>query len=530
MSVEQQIIENVPVQEMIKLNIQERLFQIFPPFEIGFYGLFAPLLIMTLTALVVLVAGVFTKRHDETNPLGFALAILGTFISLACLFFMPTSLEPKAYLASGILSDEITRLSFMVILGGSLLSLLLLNSTSFGKRLVRYESLFLLLLSTIGLLIAVASGEFMSFFVGIEMTSLALYVLIAFQRKDKKSMEASFKYFIMGAAASATMLMGAAFIYAYLGSLRWYDFSHLTFTFKDPLPLLGSFFLFTGLSFKLGLAPFHMWSPDVYQGAQAHLTGYMSSLVKFSVAMVILRLLTSLPQDGSLSNYLFYFFALLSFISIIIGSLFGMVSNSVKRLLAYSSVANAGYLGITFACLAKNPASLLAKEALMSYAIIYAFLSLVSFAFIGWMEDNNREDLYKGELLSLGSRNALLSTLLTIFLFALGGIPPLAGFIGKFIILFTAFQEGLIGLGVTLLFFSLFSMGYYLSLVVKMWFTRPSELMYQPLKPSSFVTQTSMKILGSLFLILLLLLTIKGPTFSFQMNYAQAFETKPEKK
>ena len=257
------------------------------------------------------------------------------------------------------------------------------------------------------------------------------------------------------------------------GSLKWTSFANLPVTLDYPFVVLGVVLFIAGIVFKLGLVPFHMWVPDVYQGANSVLSGYMAGLVKASVALTLLRILSVgfLEPSGVLLSI----FWVLGAASILVGSIFGLVHNSVKRMLAYSSIANAGYFCLAFAVLSVNPASIIAKQAIIAYAAIYAVLTMGSFALLSWLEEGNREDLLKEELAGLGSQKPFAAVAMTVFLIGLAGIPPVAGFFGKFLLINSAVSVGLVGLAVVLVVLSCLSLYYYLSVLVEFWFKPASR-------------------------------------------------------
>jgi NADH-quinone oxidoreductase subunit N len=264
------------------------------------------------------------------------------------------------------------------------------------------------------------------------------------------------------------ILMGAALLYLQTGDLSVAGMARASTDFAtQPLGVVGAVLLMSGMAFKLALAPFHSWAPDVYQAAPSTLTGYMAALVKLSVALVMLRWLEAGLGHGS--GFLVVFFWVVGALSIAIGSLFGLVHNSIRRMLAYSSVANAGYFCLSFAALAAQPDSVAAREGLVAYAVIYAVLSLGTFAVVAWFEENNREDLLREDLAGVGREAPFASVCLTIFLLGLAGIPPLAGFFGKLMLIQASVSTGLIGLAVILALFSCIGLYYYLAVIVEVW-------------------------------------------------------------
>lgn len=447
--------------------------------NLNFYFDAAPLFILLIAGLMTMLVGVFSSSPTQPSKAAFVIAIVALIASLF-LAFMP--IRGGTFFNGSVLLDSITSVSFCVISLGSLFTLICTSATKLGKNFLRSELTTLLLFSSAGLMIISMSGDLLSFFIGLEITSICLYVLVGYlkpnfefetHRQDisrLKSLEASIKYFLLGSGASAVMLMGTALIYAALGNVNFESFYNLNFS--NPFTLFGVVLLLIGLAFKLGMAPFHSWVPDVYEGANSHLTGYMASLVKFSLVMVLMRIVSSFGHGSTLLPILF---GILGVASIVVGSLFGLVQNSVKRMLAYSSVANVGYFCLAFAVLAKDPTSLTAKQALFIYAFIYTFLSLGAFNVLAWFEDGNRDDLFKEELSGIGQSKPFSAFALSVFLFGLAGIPPLAGFFGKLVLLITAVQNGFLWFAFVLVIFSCFSLYYYLNLMVDMWFRTPTR-------------------------------------------------------
>lgn len=507
------------LQETIKTAIQTRLWSdILPPASFYFSAL--PILLLLVGGLVTMILGVFKTEAEKPCYPSWYVAVFVTFAAAAMAIFSRVT-TPKAFLGSGVLIDDISRTSFIVIAIGTLFTLMASSMTKVGKQLLRSELLTLILFSSAGLMVMCSAGEFLSFFIGLELTSISLYVLVGYQRKTLQALEASIKYFILGAVSAAMLLMGAALIFASIGSLRFADFSLLNISFANPFALIGVLLIFSGLAFKLGIAPFHSWAPDVYQGANSHLTGYMASLVKFSVAIVVLRILSESFGAGEKTGLIIVFW-LFGAISIAVGSLFGLVHNSIKRILAYSSVANAGYFCLAFASLAADPTNVESKQALMSYAVIYAVLSMGAFTVISWLEDSNREDLLKEELAGIGAKKPFAAVTLSVFLFGFAGIPPIAGFFGKFFILLSAVNQGFIGLAVILVLFSCLSLYYYLSIMAEMWFKPATR--YSAQSNQSEETNSGMKAMALIAATAAIVIGIVGPRWAINLNYTQASE------
>jgi NADH-quinone oxidoreductase subunit N len=487
----------------------------------SFYLKSFPILILLLGGLTTMMLGAFkTKDPFKTSHSAWFFGLFVSFLAAAVPIVLPFQ-SPQAFLGSGFLGDQISSLSFAVIAIGTLFTLLASGATETGKKLLRYELISLLLFCAAGMMVMCASGEFVSFFIGLELTSIPLYVLVGYQRNDLRGIEAATKYFLLGATAAAILLMGAALIYISIGSLRFSDFALLDISFAHPFALLGVLLFICGLVFKLAIAPFHFWAPDVYQGANAHLSGYMASIVKFSVAIVVMRILSTHFASGVQTGLVTVFWVF-GALSIVIGSLFGLVNNSVKRMLAYSSIANAGYFCLAFASLITNPDSIESKQALVSYAVIYAILSMGAFTVIAWLEDKNHEDILKEELAGIGSKKPFAAFALSVFLLGFAGIPPLAGFFGKFLLLLSAVHQGIIGLPIILIVFSCVSLYYYLSLMNEMWFKPTARYSIQ--NTQSAPTNASMKIIVLIGVIMVLLIGVFGPKFAMKLDYTQAIE------
>lgn len=448
---------------------------IFP--SAAFYLHAAPILALLVGALVALIAGVFGGNPDRPSMrsymIGFISCCPAVIVPLLLLSapgsFGSNVLQPPAWLGSGFLGDQISQFTFLIVGLGTMFTLFTAEISNAGRQLLRPELVCLLLFASAGIMVMASAGEFMSFFTGLELMSVSLYVLVGYQRQDTRGLEAAVKYFLMGATASAIILMGMALIYLNIGSLRWSDLPRLNISQSNPFGVMGLLMFIVGLSFKLGVAPFHTWGPDVYQGAHSTLTGYMSTLVKVGIVMVILRVLGNGfagPEGGAWVAKVFWVLATLS---ILVGSVFGLVHNSLKRMLAYSSIANAGYFCLAFATLAVAPQSVEARQAILAYTAIYTILNLGTFALLAWLEDGSREDLLKEELAGLGKRAPFAAVCLTIFILGLAGIPPAAGFFGKFMLINSAVSAGLVGLAVVMVVLSCISLFYYLSVLVEIW-------------------------------------------------------------
>ena len=277
--------------------LQNSLNEIFP--SAAFYLHASPILALLIGALVALLAGVFRGNPDRPNMLAYQIGFISCFPAVIVpliLLSAPMSFgldpaQPPAWLGSGFLGDQISQFTFLIVGLGTMFTLIMAEISNAGRQLLRPELICLLMFASAGIMIMAAAGEFLAFFTGLELMSVSLYVLVGYQRADSRGLEAAVKYFLMGATASGIILMGMALIYLNIGTLRWADLRGLNISLSNPFAVIGLLMFVVGLAFKLGIAPFHTWGPDVYQGAHSTLTGYMSTLVKVGIVMVMLRVL-----------------------------------------------------------------------------------------------------------------------------------------------------------------------------------------------------------------------------------------------
>jgi NADH-quinone oxidoreductase subunit N len=305
----------------------------------------------------------------------------------------------------------------------------------------------------------------MTIFLGIEILSIALYVLVGFYRGDIYSGEAALKYFLLGAFASGFFLYGIALIYGATGTTNLAALAQGIAPMSSSLPFapllpIGIGLLLVGFGFKLALVPFHMWTPDVYQGAPTPVTGFMSVATKVAVFAALIRVLQALPthqQPWLLA------LAVLAVLTMTLGNLAALRQTSLKRMLAYSSIAQAGYVLIGLAAGTRAGA-----EAALYYLAAYTFMNLGAFAAILAIQHPDRNDVTREDIVGLAGRQPALAVLMAVFMFGLTGIPPLAGFFGKLYVFGSAVQAGLMWLAIIGVINSAIAAYYYLRVTVDM--------------------------------------------------------------
>jgi NADH-quinone oxidoreductase subunit N len=407
-----------------------------------------------LAALAFLVMGVdLIWRRANARGLGW-LTALGTLVVLGLVLRTPTG---GGSLWQGLFVMDSFALIFKAIFAVAAL-LVALVSIEFAARSLRHpgEYYALLLFSTLGLMLMVSSGDLILLYLGLELSTMPVYALAAFAKDDPRSGEAGLKYIILGASASAVFLFGASLLYGGSGSTLLGEIAHEA-TRPGPLQpalLLGAVFVLGGFAFKLTAAPFHMWAPDVYQGAPTPIAGFLSVASKAAGFAVLLRvfLFTGAnwqPQVGAL-------LAALAFLSMIAGNLLALPQSNIKRLLAYSGVAQAGY-----ALIAVVASTQLGAAALIFFLFQYLFTNFGAFAAVTLVGSSTGSDdirAYNG----LSRRNPLLALSLLLMLLSLGGIPPLAGFWGKLYLFLAGIDRGLYALVLVGVLASVLSLYYYL--------------------------------------------------------------------
>ena len=424
------------------------------------------IILLTVTTVVVMITAAFRRDHGLINSLtqaGLAASLL--------IFVFVEPITPLQVTPLLIIDEYSLFFSALAIIGS--MAVTALAYPYFEKHNKLNEEFYLLVLTaTLGAVVLACSNQFVSFFIGMEMLGVSLYAMIAYpihsEKVAKHPLEASIKYLIMSGIASAMMLFGMALIYAVTGSFEFASLatSHSGLGQSEILIMVvGYLMLLAGVAFKLSLVPFHMWTPDVYEGAPVPVTAYLATVSKSSMVAVTLRLL--LEADAFAFTQLTIALSLLAAASMIFGNLLALMQSSVKRLLAYSSIAHLGYLMVVVIAAAAVP-DLLSIESVGFYMAAYFFTSLGGFAVISALSNSGKELDSITDYQGLYWRNPWLSTVLIIVLLSLAGIPLTAGFIGKFYIFTTGVEGQLWFLLSMLIIGSAIGLYYYLRLIYTM--------------------------------------------------------------
>jgi NADH-quinone oxidoreductase subunit N len=426
-----------------------------------------PALALVLGALAAAVTGPVRPRDPAAPaPRGFLLeavtcAALGTALGIV-VWRLLRGMPAATGFGGAVVLDDITLFLSLAILSAAAMSILLSEDFVRNHGIPAGEYSALVLLASAGMILLVQSLDFATFFVSLEILSLCVYALAGVQRRDPRSNESAIKYFVMGAFASGFLLFGIALLYGATGSTSIPEIAaRLRSGPSDPhsLAALGMILLTVGLAFKVGAVPFHMWVPDVYQGAPTAVTAFMAAAVKAAAFGAFLRVVLALGPAPAWSETL----AGLAVATMVAGNLLALRQRNVKRMLAYSSVAHAGNVLVGLAAGSGEAAA-----AAVFHLFAYAFMTMGAFAFLSWMgrEGRDAEDLE--DFGGLAKRHPWPAAVMTLLLVSLGGLPPTAGFFGKFWIFKAALAEGRVLLVVVGVIATAVSLYYYLRVVVAM--------------------------------------------------------------
>jgi len=419
-----------------------------------------PALIVAVTGVLVLLAGAFLAAGLVTSR---NLATVGLGAALVLTLVAPAGGSMGGTISGGAYSAFL-QISILVV---AILAVWLAAARLEDDEVRPHEFFTLMLFSVVGMLGLATATEAISLFVALEIMSVALYALCAMPRTGPQRQEAGIKYLITGAFSSAFLLFGIALLYGASGSTTLARMAS-SVAAGGPLALMGCAFFFVGFLFKVGAAPFHMWSPDVYQGATTSVTAFMAAGVKIAAFGALGRVVA--VAIGGLSGSWAPGVALVAAFTMVVGNLGALAQSDLKRLLAFSSVAHAGYMLSGIVGMRGRAEGL---EALLFYVVTYAITNLGAFGLLIAIRRNGKEPSVTTDLRGLASRNPILAAMLTILLISLTGVPISVGFVGKFHLFKAAVAAGYAGLAAVGVLMSVVSAFYYLRLVVLMYMEEP---------------------------------------------------------
>ena len=439
-----------------------------------------PELFLALAIMALLMLGVFQPRDTAKKEVK-----ASRLISFLCIITLVLAMLLVSTLSGGRLvtfqnmfvSDSFAVYSKILVLIGSALAIVISQGFIERHGMARFEYSILIVFATLGMMMMISANDLIALYLGLEMQSLSLYVIAAFQRDDTRSTEAGLKYFVLGALASGMLLYGASLIYGFTGTT---NFDQLAQIFHGGGEaeinigiIFGIVFILAGLAFKVSAVPFHMWTPDVYEGAPTPVTAFFSVAPKIAALALFIRVMIG-PFGGLVAEWQ-QIVVFVSMASMTLGAFAAINQRNIKRMMAYSSIGHVGYALIGLA--AGDETGI---RGTLIYLAIYLAMNIGTFACILCMRRGERMVEGIDDLAGLGKTHPMLALGLVVFMFSMAGIPPLAGFFGKFYIFAAAIEAGLYALAIVGVLTSVVAAYYYLRIVQMVYFEDPTDPLDKP--------------------------------------------------
>ncbi len=428
-----------------------------------------PELILAAGVLVLVLFGALRGKESDGPVTEIAVGLLG----LAIVVILLGSKTTAVVFSGAFIDDGFGRFMKVLTLAGSLITLVMSQDFLAREKIDKFEFPILILLSTLGMLMLISAAGLIALYLGLELMSLALYVIAAFHRDNIRASEAGLKYFVLGALSSGMLLYGASLLYGFAGTV---SFAGIAATIHGQASLgavFGLVFLMAGLAFKMSAVPFHMWTPDVYEGAPTPVTAFFASAVKMAAVAITLRVvLTAFPGIASQWKQIVIFISLMS---MVLGAFAAIGQANIKRLMAYSAI---GHIGFALVGLAAGGEA--GVSGVLAYMAIYLVMTLGTFAGILSMRVNGEGVENISDLSGLAKTDGVMAFFLAMMMFSLAGIPPLAGFFAKWYVFNAAIQAGLYSLAVIGVLSSAVAAFYYLRIVKVMYFDEPAPAFDTP--------------------------------------------------
>ncbi|TDQ80538.1 NADH dehydrogenase subunit N [Dongia mobilis] len=421
-------------------------------------GLARPEIFLAVASLALLVLGAWGGDRS-TRLIGWA-SVASLVIAIAL-----TATDGAAGLAfNGLfVADAFAAFAKIVAFGAAAVAIIVALDQMARDGVVRFELPLLMLLASLGMALMISANDLIALYVGLELQSLALYVVAAIRRDTVKSTEAGLKYFVLGALSSGMLLYGSSLIYGFSGSTSFETLAAALAGEPSLGLIVGLVFLCAGLAFKISAVPFHMWTPDVYEGAPTPITAFFAAAPKVAAMALFARVL--IGPFGEMDDQWRQIIVVVAVLSMILGAVAAIAQKNIKRLMAYSSIGNVGYALVGLA--AGTAAGI---NGLLLYMAIYVVMTIGAFAVIMAMRRQGQGVEEISDLAGLSQSQRGLAVALAIFMFSMAGIPPLAGFFGKFFVFNAAIAAGLYGLAVIGVLTSVVSAFYYIRIVKVMFF------------------------------------------------------------
>ncbi|WBU60721.1 NADH-quinone oxidoreductase subunit NuoN [Paracoccus albus] len=442
------------------------------------FTIIMPEILLAAYAMLALLAGAYFGKDAIARPILWAtVAVL-----LALAFYVEVGVAPEGEAFYGMfISDAFSRFSKIVILLSAAAVVAMSADYMERRGMLRFEFPILIALSVTGMMIMVSAGDLLSLYLGLELQSLALYVVAAMRRESSRSSEAGLKYFVLGSLSSGMLLYGASLIYGFAGTTSFAGIINVVHGGTLPVGLLfGMVFVMVGLAFKVSAVPFHMWTPDVYEGSPTPVTAFFASAPKVAAMALLARVLVD--AFGQVPGDWGQILAVLAVLSMFLGSIAGIRQTNIKRLMAYSSIAHMG-----FALMGLAAGTALGVQSMLLYMAIYAVMNVGVFAWIMSLERDGEPVTDLASLHQFANGEPVKAFAVMILLFSLAGVPPMLGFFAKLGVLNAAVDGGMTWLAVAGVIASVIGAFYYLRIVYYMYFGTDIEPVGSRMAPVSVV-------------------------------------------
>jgi NADH-quinone oxidoreductase subunit N len=423
-----------------------------------------PEIVLAVLAAALLMVGAFAKSEPYKLVQWLAMGA----IALAAILVLYATGEGRVMsFAGSFVVDDFARVMKVLALFGAGVALLLSGNYLARVKMAKFEYAVLVMLSAVGMMMMISANDLISLYMGLELQSLALYVVAAINRDDTKSSEAGLKYFVLGALSSGMLLYGASLVYGFTGTTQFAGIAEALKANGSSLGIVfGLVFVLAGLAFKISAVPFHMWTPDVYEGAPTPVTAFFASAPKVAAIALMIRVLTG-PFNNIINDWQ-QIIVVISVLSMALGSFAAIGQTNIKRLLAYSSIGHMGFALVGLAAGTQDGVS-----GVVVYMLIYVLTTLGVFACVLAMRRAGLQVEKISDLSGLGMTNKPLAFVLSMLMFSLAGIPPLAGFFAKYFVFAAAWQAGLWQLLILGVLSSVVGAYYYLRIVKIIYFDEP---------------------------------------------------------
>ena len=436
-----------------------------------------PEIVLAVASLALLMLGVFLRGSNIARTISYACIIL--LIVTIPVMLISTN-EPGSTFGGVFIVNEFTLFIKTFVLLSAAAIILISKDYRELQSIDFFEFPLLIVLATLGMMLMVSANDFLGLYLAIELQSLSLYVIAAFQRDSARSGEAGLKYFVLGALSSGLMLFGISLIYGFSGSTNFDILSEVFVALNNKLPpagvIVGLVFIVAGFSFKISAVPFHMWTPDVYEGAPTPVTALLSAAPKLAAMGLFVRILVG--PFGELGDQWQQIVIFMSIASMSLGAFAAINQKNIKRMMAYSSIGHMGYalIGIVAAGAIEDLSSrIYGIQAMLVYLIIYLFMNIGAFSGILLLKREGRMVENIDDLAGLSKTNPGLAMIFSIFMFSMAGIPPLAGFLGKLYVFQAAINSELYTLAIIGVIASVVGAFYYIRIVKVIYFDPPIE-------------------------------------------------------